>query len=117
MTADEIASKFASQVPLVDEGEPVFNEPWQAQVFALTIGLYDGGHFGWQEWSEALGKTRAAQARTGEDDYYLAWLDTLSDLVVEKGLAEPEQLRFLRDQWREAYLRTPHGQPVELDEA
>ncbi len=49
-----------SQVPDVaglprdDEGSPVFNEPWQAQAFAMTVQLHEAGAFSWREWSERL---------------------------------------------------------------
>ena len=31
-----------------------FEEPWQAQVFALAVSLSERGLFTWGEWAEAL---------------------------------------------------------------
>jgi nitrile hydratase accessory protein len=37
-----------------DEGGPVFREPWEARVFAITLALYQRGVFTWPEWTAAL---------------------------------------------------------------
>ena len=94
-----------------DVEEPVFAEPWQAQAFALTLALHQGGHFTWSEWAAALGD-RVKQAE-GEA-YYAAWLHALETLLTAKGLADAAALAALKTAWAEAYRHTPHGQPVEL---
>ena len=47
-------------LPRDDEG-PVFNAPWEAQAFAITLSLHAAGMFTWREWADAL----AAQAVCG----------------------------------------------------
>jgi nitrile hydratase accessory protein len=102
-----------------DSGGPVFAEPWQAQAFALAVKLSEQGHFTWKEWAAALAdELRAAETRGEPDDgmhYYEHWLAALERLVVEKGLTDREAMRERKEAWAEAYLQTPHGQPVELD--
>ena len=39
------------------------------------------------------------------------------DLLAERGMAEAGDVSALRDAWETAYLRTPHGAPVRLDDA
>ena len=39
----------------LDGNEPVFNEPWEAQAFALVLRLYEQGMFDWSDWTQALG--------------------------------------------------------------
>ncbi|MEE1557214.1 MAG: nitrile hydratase accessory protein, partial [Alphaproteobacteria bacterium] len=34
-----------------DEDGPVFDEPWQAQAFAMTVWLHEQSHFTWPEWA------------------------------------------------------------------
>ena len=34
-----------------DEDGPVFNEPWEAQVFSLVLALHEKGQFSWDEWA------------------------------------------------------------------
>lgn len=97
-----------------------FDEPWHAQVFALTVAMSEAGRFGWPEWTQAFGATLARHGLSrdldGGEDYYTAWLETLESLLAAKGLAAPDQVATLRDAWEAAYLATPHGHPVRLAE-
>ena len=101
-----------------DEGGPTFSEPWQAQAFALAVRLSEAGYFSWKEWSEVFGSELKAACDRGEPDdgsrYYHHWLAALEKLVTAKGLAGQEELATRKSAWIDAYLRTPHGQPVEL---
>ena len=71
--------------------QPVFSEPWQAQVFALTVELSARGHFTWSEWSAALGEELKASSGAGAGDsesgYYRCWLAALERLIAAKGIA------------------------------
>jgi nitrile hydratase accessory protein len=87
----------------------VFDEPWQAQTFALVVALNERGVFTWTEWTEAV-------AAAPEDGYYERWLATLERLVSERGLISGDHLERYRDAWQHAAARTPHGTPIELDE-
>jgi len=100
------------------EGAPVFAEPWEAHAFALAVKLSESGFFTWSEWSAALAAELAEASRRGEPDdgsrYYHFWLATLERLVASKGLVMPTSLVARKEQWAEAYRRTPHGSPVTL---
>ena len=106
---------------LVDEGGPVFAEPWQAQAFALAVKLSEQGHFTWKEWAAALAHELQAAANRGEPDdgsrYYEHWLAALERLVTARGLADPTALITRKEAWTDAYRSTPHGRPVELPQA
>lgn len=95
-----------------------FDEPWQAQLFALTIAMSEAGHFAWTDWTEALGATLenlgAARPLDGGADYYAAWLATLERLLDQRGLAARADAKSMKLAWETAYLTTPHGQPVRL---
>jgi nitrile hydratase accessory protein len=101
-----------------DGGEPVFGEPWQAQVFAMTLALHQRGLFSWPEWAEALSRQITAAQAAGDadlgDTYYHHWLATLEALVTAKGASSPNELARTRAAWDRAADRTPHGQPIEL---
>lgn len=101
------------------DSEPVFDEPWQAQALALAAQLQAQGLFSATEWSQALGDEIATATRAGEGDsaqsYYEAALRALEKLVASRTDVS-EQIQTERvQQWREAYLHTPHGQPVNLE--
>ena len=102
-----------------DAGGPVFAEPWEAQAFALAVKLSEQGHFTWKEWTAALTHELNAAATRGEPDldgahYHHHWLAALERLVIDKGLADRNALSARKDAWEDAYLHTPHGNPVEL---
>jgi nitrile hydratase accessory protein len=101
-----------------DSAGPVFNEPWEAHAFALAVRLSEAGLFSWQEWASFLAlEIRAAQVRGDPDmghTYYHHWLTALERLCAQKGLVNRSDILRRKEQWRAAYLNTPHGRPVEL---
>jgi nitrile hydratase accessory protein len=98
--------------------EPIFAEPWQAHAFALAVKLSEAGFFNWSEWSATLAAELAAASGRGEPDdgsrYYNHWLAALEHLVTRKHLVVPASLRSRKEEWADAYRRTPHGSPVTL---
>jgi nitrile hydratase accessory protein len=100
---------FPARVPT--EG-PIFEEPWEARVFALAVSLSRSGLFTWPEWTEALvARTKASPC--GEATYDV-WLDTLEGLLITKAAAGRGLIDMLRDAWRAAAKATPHGLPITL---
>jgi len=118
---DPAAARRATQeVPNIphDSDGPAFREPWEAQVFAMTLALHEHGLFTWGEWAAALAaQIKCAQGEgdpdTGET-YYLHWLAALEKLIAEKNVATQDTLHRYRDAWDHACDRTPHGKPIIL---
>ena len=105
-------------IPLGDDGSPVFAAPWEASAFALAVRLSGEGYFTWDEWAATLGEEIPAAQREGDPDqgdtYYRHWLRALERLCTERGLVSHAEASDRKDAWRRAYLSTPHGKPVEL---
>lgn len=96
---------------ILDQDEPVFNEPWEAQAFALVVHLHQRGAFEWEEWAACL----SAQIHGGQDvTYYQHWLNALEVIVAQKNLTSRPDLLKRKQAWHEAAARTPHGAPIEL---
>jgi nitrile hydratase accessory protein len=112
-------ARFAADehLPRDDEG-PVFEEAWQAEAFALTVRLHEAGCFTWSEWAATLAAVlREVRDRAEPDDgshYYDHWLAALERLVTAKQVVSVSDLERRKAAWTQAYLLTPHGQPVEL---
>ena len=49
------------------------------------------------------------------EEYYRAVLAALQILLYKLGATSREELDIRQDEWRSAYLNTPHGQPVSLE--
>jgi nitrile hydratase accessory protein len=111
--------RCAAQLPAgyLEDDEPVFHEPWQAQAFALAVHLIESGTITWDEWAATLGEeiARAGEREDGSG-YYELWLRALERLVMRAELVEASELSGLKEAWRRAYEGTPHGQPVRLAE-
>ena len=100
------------------DGDPVFDEPWQAEALAIADVLVSEGMFSAGAWSEALGKAlRVAESEGAVDNqetYYNCVLSALEQLVGEYSEINPQAMAAKRKDWEQAYLSTPHGQPVRL---
>jgi nitrile hydratase accessory protein len=119
LESDAIAERMTALTSLPRDAEgPVFEEPWQAQAFALAVKLSEQGHFTWKEWAAALAAELKLAADRGEPDdgthYYNHWLAALERMAAAKGLTDPAALLERKDAWADAYRHTPHGKPVEL---
>jgi nitrile hydratase accessory protein len=123
------AAEPVAPIPRGPDGVPTFEEPWQAQAFAMTLVLHERGLFTWSEWVSTLAAEIAGANTDGEvahhgtavdaDDYgsayYRHWLAAIERLVVDKGAATLVHLGARRDAWDRAAHATPHGQPILLD--
>lgn len=99
---------------VLDDRQP-FTEPWQAQVFALTVHLHEQGVFSWPEWAEALSaEVRRPDAAPDGSDYYEHWTAALQAILAAKGVAADAAVADVAAAWERAAEATPHGMPIEL---
>ena len=106
--------------------EPVFAQTWHAQVFAVTVALNEAGcdsagPIGPARFSDTVRRqwTRIGNWTVARITFN-AWLETLEELCWRsRDRAVPRGCvgKFTSGQWEEAYLKTPHGQPVRLAKA
>jgi len=100
-----------------DSDAPVFPTPWAARAYALVVALNERKVFTWSEWSATLGPKVAIATRGRANDadaYWEAWLAALEEILGRKQIAARTDLLHLKEAWREAAERTPHGKPIEL---
>ncbi len=85
----------ATLKPLLSvNGDPIFDEAWQA---------------------EALAKIAESEnAVDNQETYYNCVLSALEQLVAEHSEIDQQAMAYKRQDWEQAYLSTPHGQPVRL---
>lgn len=100
------------------DGKPTFDEAWQAQVMAIVDALIAAEQLSASEWSEAFGAALKDAESQGADDtietYYSAALQALEQLLDKREKVPLGEARARQNEWEQAYLRTPHGQPVTL---
>jgi nitrile hydratase accessory protein len=68
-----------------DNGEFIFDEPWQGRAFAMAVILVERLGLPWSAFQERL---IAAIASDDHQPYYDSWASALESLVVEYGLVE-----------------------------
>ena len=83
-----------------DEKDLMFQEPWQAQAFAITLQLHEAGHFSWTEWAHYLSvhiKTDQNLDQTDQQTaYYRCWLAALEHISKDKRLVLDDELSLRR---------------------
>ncbi|MHA1524753.1 MAG: nitrile hydratase accessory protein [Alphaproteobacteria bacterium] len=127
MTEPILAPELSTLVPNVPRNEagPVFDEPWQAQAFAMAVALHGQGHFTWGEWAQCLGAAlkaadptdqtgQAGQTDQPQEAYYRAWLSALEQMSTQAGLVGGRELAQRKHAWDRAARATPHGEPIVL---
>ncbi len=101
------------------DGELAFDEPWQAQVLAMVDTLIAKGTIEATAWSDSLGNELKKAHLSGASDnittYYKAVLQALEQLLDQNTDISGSDVSHKRDAWEQAYLATPHGQPVKLE--
>jgi nitrile hydratase accessory protein len=90
--------------------EPAFNEPWEAEAFAMAVKLHQNGAFTWTEWAEMLSR----EIHSRDAPYYESWLSALEKIVEAKGLMSRPEREARINEWDRAAKTTPHGKPIEL---
>jgi len=74
-------------------GELVFEAPWEARAFGLAVALNEAGVYPWRDFSQGLAAETAASEQQGASaSYYERWLETLEKLAIVRGLVTPEEL-------------------------
>ena len=120
------AQAFSLVIALHESGVFSWDEWSDALAQAIRGNLHPGGvEEVVQRVSEAVAEDagedagketteRMEEKEDRPDSYYQHWLAALEHLAIAKGLSGAGELAQRVQAWRDAYLATPHGQPVEL---
>ena len=92
--ADRQVSTMEAQISLPREnGELVFQAPWEARAFGLAVALNEKDIYEWREFSAELAATIAAAEHNNDpSSYYARWVASLEELIIARGLISREQL-------------------------
>ena len=85
---------LGSSAPLPrDNGELVFEEPWQGRALGMGVVVLERTGATWDEFREhlvaAIAERPQQPGETAATAYYVAWLDALERLLAERGLLTP----------------------------
>jgi nitrile hydratase accessory protein len=82
---------LGAETPLPrDNGELVFEEPWQGRALGMGVVALQRAGASWPEFRVHLAAAIAARQRAEDESeataYYAAWLDALEALLADRGL-------------------------------
>lgn len=118
--SDMTSALLDTPIPRDEEG-PVFDAPWQAQAFALTVQMSEAGHFSWPDWADVFGAEIAVASKDGRgcgnENYYLCWLAALEKILAEKNILSMDLQKTRKQEWRHANEQAAHGDALKLGPA
>ncbi len=75
-----------------DNGELVFEEPWQGRALGMGVVVIERIGAPWRDFRRHLAASiaahPAAEGQSPATAYYAAWLDALEALLAERGLVD-----------------------------
>ena len=99
--------------------EAGFEEPWQLEAFSTVVALTRQGLFTWTQWVDTFSKVIADQPQQADESvtqaYYRQWSSALETVLRMHTDVSQAAIERRHDEWHAAYLGTPHGQPVVLE--
>ena len=73
-----------------DNGELVFEEPWQGRALGMGVVVLERTGASWAEFRRhlvaAIGQRPPEPGESAASAYYAAWLDAVEALLTERGL-------------------------------
>ena len=92
-----VADMVGEAAPPRDNGELVFEAPWEGRAFGIAVALRDLGLCQWRDfWEHLVAEIAGAQAHpqneAGRPGYYEQWLGALEKLAIGKGFVSREEL-------------------------
>lgn len=91
---DKNIATLETQIALPREnGELVFQAPWEARAFGLAVALNEKDLYEWREFSSQLASEIAtAEQNNNPSNYYSRWVASLEELLIDRSLISREQL-------------------------
>ncbi len=88
-----IDRELGDEAPLPrDNGELVFEEPWQGRALGMGVIALERTGVSWSEFRRHLAAAIATRSSVGGESeataYYAAWLDALEALLAERRLLD-----------------------------
>ena len=76
-----------------ENGELVFENPWEARAFGIAVVLNEQGTYPWRDFSAGLAdEIGSAESSDVDSTYYERWLASLERLAIAKGLISEDEL-------------------------
>ena len=96
--------------PPRNNGELIFEAPWQSRAFGVAADLVASGHLTWNDFREYLIESISEWETMKSDeqqswDYYSCWLTALERILTKRSLLDGEEFEIRAAR----YASRPHG--------
>ena len=96
--------------PPRDNGELIFEAPWQSRAFGVAADLVASGHFTWNDFREylieAISEWEAVESDEQQSwDYYSCWLTALERILTTRAFLDGKEFEIRAAH----YASRPHG--------
>ncbi len=92
-----------------------FDEPWQAQAYAMSQVLIESGQITPGDWARTLGDAIKSKLANGAEDSSQTYFEAVTDALTTILKMDEQEMERTVQEWRHAFETTPHGKPVSLD--
>jgi hypothetical protein len=101
-------------IDVLDDQRPAFDEPWEAQAYAMSQVLIENGLIAPEAWARTLARAIKDRLKAGADDTTETYFAAVADALELALTLDSEELDQTVKAWRAAFEATPHGKPVLL---
>ena len=112
MTTRELIDVLDTEGPAAPprpNGELLFEAPWEARLFGITMSMFEAGLFEWEEFRELLIDEIQSWEAAGHPEeewrYYERWAAAFERLLAGKALCAAPELQ----ERASAFAERPHG--------
>ena len=110
-------------LPPTAEGEPVFQAPWQARIFALMVSIVNDKFVPWKSFQSRLvaeidsckTQARSETASAVELNYYSSWLAAAERTLIEEGFIIDSDIERQMNEIRAAVEQVRHNQTTHIN--
>jgi nitrile hydratase accessory protein len=89
LTVDDVVSGMFGNAALPRQnGELVFQAPWESRAFGVAVALHQQRFYSWDEFRSALVTAIAAAEPDDGDRYYEHWLNALENVLIDRGILD-----------------------------
>lgn len=75
-----------------ENGELVFDAPWQSRAFGMAVSLSQQGLFTWDTFRAELASAIKRNNQNGLTEYYLCWLEALEVCLTQTKTLDAEAI-------------------------
>lgn len=87
-----------------ENGELIFENPWESKVFAMAVILFKEGVYTWNQFNEEfvkkIGEHESKNPQTeAVSQYYHNWMEAFEKILLDKDIITQEQLDKRSDEF------------------